>query len=823
MSPFNSLQLQRNQLRYSQRIKITHLITPYIAESEDGMLMSTIAVLGLPYETLSNEALNAQKNAWHRALTALNEQLAIHVSLHREQIKMHLTGDFDDNFRRQFDTDYQQSCLEEGFYQNHWYITIIHKGLAFKPHHNSVWQVLSRQALQLGRQQARAQQLSNLHDAISQLTQSLAAWQPHCLGTHDDNLGHSELLAFLSRLFNVGKSFKSLVRQPTIFQSSIDEKPHKYSHYPRGHIGQWLCQQSIYFGRYIQFQGVTKQDNQFGAMLALKAYCNETSPSMFDAILNVPFEYILVNTFITINKQTALSDMKKHIQKMIALDDPSQSQIEELYQARDDLQSDHLKMGWHHQVILIHADSIDALENNIDHLVALCLDQGIVVVRETLGQEAAYWSMMPTHFCYIARSAMINSLNFVDFCSLHNHKHSFYQHNHLSQPMSIAQTTSRAVFYFNLHAKGSSDSPSSGHTLIIGGNGSGKTVAMCFFDAQLSRYGGSSYFFDRDRGCEIYVRACGGTYYALGPEQHHAINLNPFQLPTNQENIQFVKSWFQFLIMRDDQHYLEDTVIAEINDCVDYAFYHLKPEERYLTTVCHRLSTQFPYWDRLQRWLHGADNTPSGEYAYLFDHVRDNLTLNSIMGFDLTHFMDNEPGSIFTAVSMYLLRRIEQQLTGSLVSIFLDEGWQFLGHPYWSQRLKHWLPTLRKRNAHIILATQSPKTVAQSSISHVLLDNCASQIYFANPQAQKSDYLSCFNLTEREYHCVRHMNPAEYFMLYKQAHESCLVRFPMKRLASYLKVFSANTRSVQYCHQLMQKYGCQSENWLSHYMSGSSC
>ena len=298
MSPFNSLQLQRNQLRYSQRIKITHLITPYIAESEDGMLLSTIAVLGLPYETLSNEALNAQKNAWHRALTALSEQLAIHVSLHREQIKMDLTGDFYDNFRRQFDTDYQQSCLDEGFYQNHWYITIIHKGLAFKPHHNSVWQVLSRQALQLGRQQARAQQLSNLHDAISQLTQSLAAWQPHCLGTHDDNLGHSELLEFLSRLFNVGKSFKSLVRQPTIFQSSIDDKPHKYSHYPRGHIGQWLCQQSIYFGRYIQFQGVTKQDNQFGAMLALKAYCNETSPSMFDAILNVPFEYILVNKAI---------------------------------------------------------------------------------------------------------------------------------------------------------------------------------------------------------------------------------------------------------------------------------------------------------------------------------------------------------------------------------------------------------------------------------------------------------------------------------------------------------------------------------------------
>ena len=180
--------------------------------------------------------------------------------------------------------------------------------------------------------------------------------------------------------------------------------------------------------------------------------------------------------------------------------------------------------------------------------------------------------------------------------------------------------------------------------------------------------------------------------------------------------------------------------------------------------------------------------------------------------------MDHEPGPVFIALSMYLFHRIEQSLTGQLVSIFLDEGWQYLKHRYWTDELIRWLPTLRKRNAHVVFATQSPKSVITSELSSVLLDNCATQIYFANPQAKSDDYRLGLNLTEREYHCIKTISPQSHYFLYKQANDSCLLRFPLSDLSGYMRVFSSTTESVKRCHRLMATHGENPNNWLPQYM-----
>ncbi len=823
MNPFNSLTAVRGELRCSDRIKITHLNSPMIAESIDGMLFGTLRVEGCPYDTQSNDDLVAHKSSWHRLIAALDPSFAVHVTLHRQRIHRHLSGAFHSSFCESFDQEYQEKC-DHTFYQNGWYITFIHQGALSVTSgvHRRLWQRLTTKALLIQQQQLRAQHIMSLTHVLQQAQQVLHSMNPHCLGSKDQSLGYSELLDFLSVLINAGDSVQTLARQPVLFSCGFNHMKNKASLYPKGHLGQWLSQRSIYFGRYVQFQGPQVNNKRTALMVSLKTYTDHTSPTQFDALLTLPCEFIQVNTFALINKQTALDRIKRHIQKMLTLDDPSSSQIEQLHQARDDLQSDRLRMGWHHHVLMLYADTYDDVEKGLQQVVALYAEVGVIAVRETLGQEAAYWSMLPTHFSYIARSAMINSLNFVDFCSLHNHRQGFYNQHYLGQALSLVQTPSRSPFYFNLHSRGSMETPSSGHTVMIGGNGSGKTVAMCFCDAQLSRYGGKSYFFDRDNGCEIYIRASDGVYISFQPTAKHPVQLNPFQLPYTTENIVFVKSWMQQLVLRDDETLLDEQLIKEISDCVDYAFTHLSPESRYLSTVCQRLSPQFHRKDRLQRWLHGKDDEPDGEYAYLFDHPEDTLSLSNKMGFDVTHFMDHEPGSVFVALSMYLFHRIEESLSGDLVSIFLDEGWQYLSHPYWMGKLKRWLPTLRKKNAHVIFATQSPKTVVASDLSHILLDNCATQIYFANPQAQVNDYQKGFNLTEREYHCIKNMSPQSHYFLYKQAHESCLLRFPLDGMPGYLNVFSSTTESVQQCYQLMSIHGERARDWLPFFMQDGS-
>ena len=248
---------------------------------------------------------------------------------------------------------------------------------------------------------------------------------------------------------------------------------------------------------------------------------------------------------------------------------------------------------------------------------------------------------------------------------------------------------------------------------------------------------------------------------------------------------------------------------------MDYAYSQLAKEYRSLSNVTKILPIEFPRWARLKRWLKGDDTRADGEYAYLFDNEQDGLMMQTKMGFDMTYFLDNEPPTVLAAVTMYLFHRLEASLDGKkLVSIFLDEGWQYLDDPYWSAKLKKWLPTLRKLNCHLVFATQSPKSVIDSSLRHTILDNCATNIYFANPHANEAHYIEGFNLTHSEFACIKNNEPQSRLFLYKQGHESVLATLNLSHLNDLLAVMSATQATVTLLTQIRAEVGDDPNVWL---------
>ena len=71
------------------------------------------------------------------------------------------------------------------------------------------------------------------------------------------------------------------------------------------------------------------------------------------------------------------------------------------------------------------------------------------------------------------------------------------------------RTSAGSPYYFSFHVG------DVGHTFICGPSGSGKTVVQNFMLAALEKFGAQQVFIDKDRGAEIFVRACGGTYLTL--------------------------------------------------------------------------------------------------------------------------------------------------------------------------------------------------------------------------------------------------------------------------------------------------------------------
>lgn len=800
----------------SSRMPITHLNSPSVFECTNGRLGSVIKLEGVTFDTERECVLNQYKLTWHRTLTGLDEKFCVYVTVHRHKENIDLEGKFRDFFSRDLNAQYHRQFKNRSMYINDIYFTLIYKGITTGKAGKSLHFMnrFKNKTIKSAREASRIEQMKQLDSAVSQLMTSLSTFKPQLLGSEDrDN--HSELLHFLGLFPNGGEPYQyNQVSIAPAIAKNIEETLKAESRYPYGNISSYLARKRLFFGKNIQFQGATEEDTHFGAILTIKRYGIETASIMLDSLLHLDCDFISTNSYAIESNDVALHHIGRHVIKMQNVNDPAVSQRHAIEEARDQIASGLISMGYHHNTVLLLAKTQIELEKVIPKALQCYADAGFVGVKETIGQEPAFWAQIPGNLKYIARSSLITSENFVDFAPLHNFKTGFRDANHLGSAATLLETPSKTPYFFNFHVKGSRDNPAKGHTLIIGGNGCGKTALMCFMDAQLGRYGGDAFFFDRDRSAEIYVRACGGIYSILSPDFPDETCFNPFQLTDTSSNRQFNREWLTQLCKNDGELELDADLIEQLKNCVDYAYDHLSHSHRTLSNATRILPITFSRWSNLRRWLKSDGKNSEGDYAYIFDNVEDRLQLHHKMGFDLTHFMNNEPSHIRTALMMYLCHRIELGMNGQLVRIYFDEGWQNLRDAYWKTKFESWLPTLRKKNAFIVITTQSPSTVIASPIRSMMLDNVATQLFFANPQANSEDYMDGFKLTESEFQAISKNSPESRLFLVKQEHDSSLCRLNLGHLPEMLAILSGNTQTVLLLDEIRAEVGDAPQDWL---------
>ena len=817
MSHFDSLKATRNEVGISKNVPITHLNSPAIFESKNSMIGMVIKLEGVPFSAEKDELLNQYKRIWHRALTALDDRFAVYSTVHRHKESMTLNGEFESDFCRELDAEYHQQFRNSNMYINDLYLTIIYKGITSGKSGKglSFLGKLTNKVIKSAREAARQQQIKSLTQAVNQLKETLSAFEPRVVGEDDTALGYSELVRFLSLAINGGNPITApFIHKASPIGKSLVNAKKEQALYPHGNLSQFLSKYRIFMGEYIQFQGMTEADSQYAAIVTIKHYGSETASIMFDTLLHLDTDLISTNTYAVEAKDIALNKIDKHARRLKNSGDKAISQLHALHTVNDLIAGDTVTMGYHHNTVMLLAKSPDELEKKVVACVRCYADAGFVAVRETFGQEPAFWAQVPTNFRFIARSSLVTSENFVDFASLHNYRTGFIDGNHLGSAVTILKTPSKTPYRLNFHTRGTKDNPSKGHTIIIGGNDSGKTVFMTFTDAQEKRYGGNSYVFDRDRGQEIYVRAKGGAYAVLSPNYPENCCFSPLILKDTKSNRQFNRDLLIQLCKNNEEDELDADIIKQLTDCINYAYDDLAPSHRTLTNATQILPISFPRWPNLKRWLKGGGQAHDGEYAYLFDNDHDQLTLQKDMGFDMTHFLDNEPAHVRTALMMYLFHRIDLSLDGTLTRVDLDEAWQYFIDPYWKAKLERVLPTWRKRNAHLVMATQSPSSVVKTALRHVILDNVATQIYFANPQAKKEDYIDGLKLTTSEYEIIKNSPPQARLFLLKQGHDAVVCQLNLSTMKKELTVLSGNEVSVGLLNKLRNDVGDDPKNWL---------
>ncbi len=787
-----------------KEMQASHFI-PYLCHwdkntilTKSNELLQVIKISGFSFETADDEDLDIRKNMRNllfKNLASGNITLFFHTIRKKKPLDftnsdysfdptVKIPGDFVTYLSNEWKKKY--ATMESYF--NELYISIIYKfdtaGMAMLEH---MIRKLKQGSDKREWESDMREMCENIGEMSSRVINTFRDYDANQLSVIEtDGRVRCEIIEFLASLVNCGQSVPMLA--------------------PKGNIDQYIATHRLFFGsRSIEARG--PRGSRYAGLVSIGEYGPFTNAGVFDAFLELPFEFVISQSFSFANRTVALGAMQLQQNRMIQAGDKAVSQIDEINQALDMAMSGEIGFGEHHMTMLCIADGVKELENILSIAAVELANCGMQAVREKVNLEPSYWGQLPGNSKFLVRKATINTLNLAGFASMHNYPLGKISGNHWGEFVTVLETTSGTPYFFNFHVR------DVGHSLIIGPTGAGKTVLMNFLCAQAQKYKCRMYFFDKDRGAEIFIRALGGVYTVINPGQQ--CNFNPLQMADTGENRTFLLEWLKILVTGNGES-LSAEDIKLITQAIDGNF-KLDQKDRKLSNIVPFLGMDGPgtLAGRIAMW------NGKGSHAKIFDNDVDNIDLTKarVFGFEMAELL-KDPTTL-SPVLLYVFHRINLSLDGSPTMIVLDEAWALIDNPVFAPKIKDWLKVLRKLNTFVIFATQSVEDAVKSRISDTLIQQTATQIFLPNLKATDV-YRTGFMLSQREFEIIKTTDPSTRYFVVKQGISSVVARVNLSGMTNIINVLSGRTETVLLLNRLRAEHGDDPEKWLPHFYEEAS-
>jgi type IV secretion system protein VirB4 len=95
----------------------------------------------------------------------------------------------------------------------------------------------------------------------------------------------------------------------------------------------------------------------------------------------------------------------------------------------------------------------------------------------------------------------------------------------------------------------------------------------------------------------------------------------------------------------------------------------------------------------------------------------------------------------------------------------MDEAWRFIQHPTLRTYVQEALKTWRKRNAALILSTQTIDDFASADLLRTVVESCPTKLLLANPALDPRQYAGLFQLNEMEVQLLTGLIPRQQILL----------------------------------------------------------
>ncbi len=547
---------------------------------------------------------------------------------------------------------------------------------------------------------------------------------------------------------------------------------------------------------------------KYAAAISFKIAPDYLDEEFFMNISTIQTEMICMNGFRIMGTADIAMALR---QTQSTMDEKTEeSTMEQLDQAEsvmDENVSGNQSMVNYYPLFLLFGNSEEELEKTVSEFKKISASFGISPIVETFASRVSWFSaipgfdVFPRSFKLLSRTAAVSiPMDFVP----HGHANSDWGPG----PLVIFPTAQGTPYQFQFHV---SDAPVAvGHSLTIGPTGGGKTTLYSFLIAQALRHQKlKAFFFDRNKGAEIFTLAVGGKYITMhGKEkkddeslQSFETHLNPLKMADTASNRAFLRRWFAMISGQSD-----DASADEIARAVSVNFDYLQDKDRKLSNLWNScFSSSGNMRSALKKWVDDL------QYGDIFNEEEDTLDLQSrLTTFDFTEILQNS--ELAPAVISYILHRINNTTVsgGNPSLIMIDETAPMLENKMFRDNFIAGLQEGRKNRQAYMAAFQRANVLDKLGIGDVVRGQAQTVLFFRNPAADLSDY-EHWKLNPLEMAFIQgkaYPNLKRAVLLSRPINnESVILNTELGGLGNLLRLFESGRSSVLLAEELYKSFG----------------
>ena len=561
---------------------------------------------------------------------------------------------------------------------------------------------------------------------------------------------------------------------------------------------------------------VSGGNQSFAACVSFKISPDYLDEEFFDTVSTIQTEMICMNGFHIMGAADVESTIR---QKRSTTDEEkaqsTETQISEAQVAMDENLSGNQSLVDYYPLFVLFGASREELQKYVDEFKKISAQFGISPVVETFAAKVSWFAQIPG-FDVFPRSFKLLSRAAAISIPMSTQPRGVENSDWGPGPLVVFPTAQGTPYQFQFHV---SDKPAAvGHTLTIGPTGGGKTTLFSFLIAQSLRHPKlKAFFFDRNKGAEIFTLSVGGKYITMqGKEknsdpmaQSFLTRLNPLKMPDTATNRAFLRRWFAIISGQSDAASAD-----EIARAVSVNFDYLSDKDRLLKNLWEScFSSSGNMRSALKKWVDPL------QYGDMFNEASDTLDLHSrLTTFDFTDILQDEVLS--PAVISYILHRINNITVsgGNPSLIMIDETAPMLENKMFRDNFITGLQEGRKNRQAYMVAFQRANVLDKLGVGDVVRGQAQTVMFFRNPAADASDYAH-WNLNPLEMAFIQgkaYPNLKRAVLLSRPVNgESVILNTELGGLGNLLRLFESGRSSVLLAEELYKMYG---NNFVNEYL-----